>query len=387
MPLSYIFLLFSCYNEYAGLFIGMLRKSYKKVKEFFDKYEKYLGPAFMAVGFMVDNLTLQRIDLWIENLVIISYFVIVIFSILYINLYKKKLFQNKVLVWLNMVLPFVLQFAFGGLFSAFMVFYSRSSSLFVSWPFLLILLGLLVGNELFRERYQRLAFHIGIFYLALFAYLVFAVPILFGRIDIEMFLASGGLSLLFIFVFILFLYRLDDKAVKKSKDKLVWSIVGIYFVFNFLYFANVIPPIPLALKFAGVYHGVNRSGVSYLLEYEQPGWYRFWRETSYIYHHQAGSRVYIFNSIFAPTKFKQQIYHQWFYYDQEKGEWLKKDRLSYSMVGGRDGGYRGYSYKTSVAPGKWKVKIMTDSGQVLGRVKFRVIEWGEGVEILKEFNG
>ena len=232
----------------------MIKKIYKKSKAWLDKYEKYLSPVAMGFGFVIDNLTLQRIDLWIENLVIITYLSIAVFSILYLNIYKKKKYKNRFLSWLNLILPFILQIVFGGLFSAFMVFYSRSATLFVSWPFLLILVSMLIGNELFRERYERLNFHLSILYLAFFAYSVFAVPVLVGRIDVDIWMASGGLSLLLIIVVIL----------------LLGSIIFIYALFNVLYFTNLIPPIPLSLKSAGVYHGINRSDSRYELFFEKP---------------------------------------------------------------------------------------------------------------------
>jgi hypothetical protein len=364
----------------------MFKSYYKKTKELFDKYERYLSPVAMAFGFIVDNFTLQRIDLWIENVIIITYFFIATSAIFYINLFNKKLYKHKFLVRLNFILPFVLQFAFGGLFSAFMVFYSRSSTLYVSWPFLLILFSLLIGNELFREKYQRLTFHIGVLYLALFAYSVFALPVLLGRIDIEIFLASGGLSLLLIAIIILMLNRLDHQTVKENKSHLLSSILLIYFSFNVLYFANLIPPIPLAMKAGGVYHSVNRLNGNYKLTYEKPEWYEFWRETASAYHHRQGERVYIFSSIFAPTKFKQKIYHQWYFHDGR--EWIKKDRLGFSITGGRDNGYRGYSYKSSVQAGKWRVDVITNRGQVLGRVKFLVEERaaGEKLELVEGVN-
>ncbi|PLX28075.1 hypothetical protein C0583_02485 [Candidatus Parcubacteria bacterium] len=364
----------------------MIKKIYKKTKAWLDKYEKYLSPVAMGFGFVIDNLTLQRIDLWIENLVIITYLSIAVFSILYLNIYKKKKYKNRFLSLLNLILPFILQIVFGGLFSAFMVFYSRSATLFVSWPFLLILVSMLIGNELFRERYERLNFHLSILYLAFFAYSVFAVPVLVGRIDVDIWMASGGLSLLLIIVVILLLHRIDPEAIKKNKDYLLGSIIFIYALFNVLYFTNLIPPIPLSLKSAGVYHGINRSDSRYELFFEKPAWYEFWKETSSTYHWQKGERVYIFSAIFAPTRFKQKIYHKWQIYDEENNEWLERDRLGYSISGGRDGGYRGYTYKTNLELGKWRVDVITDDEKIIGRVKFEIIEKNSDLIFDQEIN-
>jgi hypothetical protein len=42
------------------------------------------------------------------------------------------------------------------------------------------------------------------------------------------------------------------------------------------------------------------------------------------------------------------------------------------ITGGREEGYRLYSLKQSVTPGLWRVKVMTISGQTLGKINFRV---------------
>ena len=41
-------------------------------------------------------------------------------------------------------------------------------------------------------------------------------------------------------------------------------------------------------------------------------------------------------------------------------------------IGGRDGGYRGYSIKNDVTAGKWRVNVKTGDGKLIGRVGFTV---------------
>lgn len=348
-----------------------MRISFKQIKNWLEKNDKVLGPIAMAIGFVIDNLTLQRIDLWIENLVIITYLTVAVLCILVLDVIKARVFEHKLVQRLKAWLPFVLQMVFGGLFSAFIVFYTRSASWFVSWPFLLILFGLLIGNEFFRERYSRLTFHLTVLYIAIFAYSVFAVPVLAKRIGLEIFLLSGGVSILLIMSVIFILHIFGPKAIKKSKDRLVLSIMVVYLAFNFLYFTNIIPPIPLALTDAGVYHTVVRRGNDYIVEYEPAPWYIFWRQEDPVYHWQSGERVYVYSSIFAPTKFTEQIHHRWL--EKQDGRYVERDRLGYAISGGRDGGYRGYSYKSAVNPGQWRVDVVTEQGQTLGRIYFEII--------------
>ena len=51
------------------------------------------------------------------------------------------------------------------------------------------------------------------------------------------------------------------------------------------------------------------------------------------------------------------------------------DRLynvAYRLTGGRDGGYRGYTFKKNVQSGDWRINIKTEDGLLLGRVDFTI---------------
>jgi hypothetical protein len=65
---------------------------------------------------------------------------------------------------------------------------------------------------------------------------------------------------------------------------------------------------------------------------------------------------------------------KWYFYDKEKNNWVLKSTLTYSLMGGRDGGYRGYSYKKSLLPGAWKIETTNEKGQILGSKKFVIKE-------------
>jgi hypothetical protein len=46
--------------------------------------------------------------------------------------------------------------------------------------------------------------------------------------------------------------------------------------------------------------------------------------------------------------------------------------VSYTINGGRDGGYRGYTIKRHPQAGDWRVDIRLAGGHLLGRVRFRI---------------
>jgi len=346
----------------------------QKVKDAYFRNERYISPLALTAGFVWDNLTLRRIDLPLENMAMIGYLLFAGMAILYLNTYESGRLRHNFFEKVRRLVPFALQFSFGALFSAFLIFYSKSSAWLVSWPFLLALAGLLVGNELFRQRYQRLVFQICVYFFALFSYCIFAVPLVFKKIGADVFILSGAFSLMLIALFFLLLFRINPQQAGQAKKSLVISIGIIYLAFQALYFSNFIPPIPLALKEGGVYHYVAYAGSGvYEIHYEPSPWYDIFKNYNSTFHWQAGQRVYCFSAVFAPAEINTAIEHRWFYYNENSGQWMEKDILNFKIIGGRDGGWRGYTYKTNLTEGKWRVDVTTPRGQILGRIKFEIV--------------
>ena len=131
--------------------MSIFKEKLARLRAFFDKYERRIGLGFLIGGFIFDNLTLTRVDLLLDNLVLLFYLAVVAVGIIVMNLRAGK--------YANFV-SYAMQFAFGGLFSGYIVFYSRSGSLVASLPFFLMLGIFFVGNEFFRERYKLFNFHL-----------------------------------------------------------------------------------------------------------------------------------------------------------------------------------------------------------------------------------
>src|SRR5690606_6138164 len=104
----------------------------------------------------------------------------------------------------------IMLFSFGSLFSAFLIFYAQSGSLFSSWPFILILLILTLGPEL-RKRffYKKMLLQFSIFYAAIFCYLIFLIPIILKKMGPDIYLFSGLVSIIIIFLYVYFLAKID----------------------------------------------------------------------------------------------------------------------------------------------------------------------------------
>jgi len=264
-------------------------------------------------------------------------------------------------------LPLVMQFAFGGLFSVFLVFYGRSGSLAANWPFFLLLAGLLVGNEIVRRYYQKIYFNTIVWYTAVFAYAIFAVPVVVGRVGPLIFLISSAVSLIIIGLFVKLLKRISADKIVASRFWLL-SVGSILLLMNAFYFLNVLPPIPLSLKHTQVAHQIQRLPHNdYRLTHEKSTWFRsiFGGQTVHL---SSGQSVYFFSSVFAPTDLAADVTHRWQY--KSRGEWITASRISFPVVGGRQDGYRGYSQKQNIFPGRWRVVTAIEDGRVLGHETF-----------------
>lgn len=344
------------------------------IREFlFAKRERLVLGAFLA-GFILDNLALPRIDFNITHIVLLVYLFVAAAGALLLNLAEHGANRGS----LARFAPFffaIMQFAFGGLLSGYFVFYTRSASLASGWIFILLLTVLLVGNEVFKRRYQEFLFQVSVLFTTIFFFTIFYVPIVFKNMGAIMFLISGAISLAIIGLFLSIFAKLVPGVLKQAKKTIVISIGSIYVLVNGLYFLNIIPPIPLALKSAGVYHAVYRTDAgAYAGQGERAVWYDLVERFRPTIRITQGEPVFFFSAVFAPTKLGTTILHEWQYFNEEQSAWVTTDRLGFQIVGGRDGGYRGYSVKESVAPGRWRVNVITERNQLLGRTTFTVID-------------
>jgi len=350
----------------------------KRIRKFIKKNERYLSPAALLVGFVFDNLTLNRIDQLYGNMVLFSYLVIVGIGISVLQLHRndvlKKTFINKISLWL----PFFIQFAFGGLFSGYFIFYLRSASLPSSWLFILVLLGLLIGNEFFRKHYTRFTFQISIYYLDIFSFVIFFVPVIIGKIGAWVFVLSGIISLLVIWAVLYFFTKIIPEVVASNARALTVSVLGIYIAMNILYFQNIIPPIPLSLKDIEVFNFIEKTktGDYTVVSEDKQNWSLYGLINKKI-NVKPGDPIYVFSSVFAPNNIHTDVVYVWEYYNENTKLWVVASEIQVSVVGGRDGGYRSFSFKKNIFPGKWRVGLVTKRGQLIGRTTF-IVNRSEG---------
>ncbi len=332
----------------------------------------WLTVAFF-LGFIVDNLTLNRVDQLFDNVLLFSYVALAMLGILFLYAATAGKLPESITPHARKFTPLIVQYAFGGLLSGMLIFYGRSGDWTESWPFLLIILAVIYFNETIHDRASRLVFNLSMLFVGLFSYVVLVVPVATGYMGPWVFLGSGLLALVIMRFFLYALRAVIPNFFDLQKRSVVFVIGLIFAAFNFLYFTNIIPPIPLSLKEVGIYHSLLRfDDGTYELKYEKGSWWQFWKRSDTVFHPGKGGDIFCFAKVFAPTRIATDIYHGWDYYDEEKKEWVRRSRLSYTISGGRDDGYRGYTQISNFKDGKWRCSVETARGQVLGRENFTV---------------
>ncbi len=338
------------------------------------RHERQISALSLAGGFAFDSWAFGRIDHARTHMVFIVYLLLAGISIAILHVLESRPDGKKPSDKTRAILIFVTQFALGCLLSAFCVFYIRSASITSSWPFLLAMAAIFIGNEYMRRYHARLVFSALLFFFVLYSYAILLVPVVFGRIGRLPFLVSGVLSLLVFFCFMQALARLGHERYRGARMQIYAGVAVIALLLNGAYFMRVLPPLPLVLTDAGVYHQIKRVGADFQAQQEQepPEWQALFGTHS-ILHIQPGAKLYVYNAVFAPQNLKTRIVHEWQWLAPGKG-WQTQQRLVVAISGGREDGFRFYTYKSAPRPGQWQVNIRTFDGRAVGRVRFAVEE-------------
>ncbi len=332
----------------------------------------WLTIAFV-LGFVVDNITLNRVDQLFDNFVLAFYVLLAMASLLTLYASVAEKIGGKAGLFFRRYSPVAVQYSFGGLLSGMLIFYGRSGSWSESWPYMIIILLAIYGNETVRDRTQRLIYNLAILFIGLLSYVVLVIPVATGYMGPWIFIGSGLLAVVIMYGFIRGLRRLVPRFIGIHIKPIIFTIGSIYVGLNFLYFANIIPPIPLSLKEVGVYHSVvHFENGDYQLKYEKGKWWQPFKKSDDVFHAKLGDSIFCFAKVFAPTRLSTDIYHSWEYYDENEKEWIEHLRMSYGIAGGRDSGYRGYTLIRNYRDGEWRCTVETGRGQVLGREEFVV---------------
>ncbi len=334
-------------------------------------HERHLSAIAMAGGFAFDSYAFGRVDRPMTQLVFIVYLLAAGGCLAVLHMWESR--PQKSNPRSHAILVAAMQFALGALLSGFCVFYIRSAAIVASWPFLLFMAAIFIGNEYFRAYASRLVFAALLFFFSLYSYAILLVPVLLAQIGPRSFLLSGAIAVAAFVVYMRGIAWLGHERYRGARHQIAAGMLAITALINLFYFTRIFPPLPLVLSDAGIYHNVKRVGANFQVQSEaEPAG---WRALFGVYptlHMAPGEKLYLYSAVFAPYRLTTAIEHRWEWYDPNTRAWSLQQTVRFSIQGGRPDGYRAYSFRSQPQPGEWQVNIVTFDGRSIGRQRFSV---------------
>ena len=344
----------------------------RAVMTFAHTYERHLSALSMAGGYAFDSWSFGRIDHASTHIVFLAYLAVAGIAIATSHRLESRGPEKQPSERTRTILTAVTQFALGCLLSGFCVFYLRSASFWASWPFLIVLIGVFVGNEFFKKYTTRFTFSLLLYFFALFSYAIFLVPVVSATIGTVPFLASGILAVATFWFYTDVLAWLGRARWRQVRLYVYSGVIVVAAAVNLFYFAKILPPLPLALTDTGVYHKVTKAGTVVTADEEpQPWTAELLRQP--VLHIAPADNLFAYAAIFAPSGLSTNVVYRWSWYDPAKRAWVVQGKgLLVHVHGGRDNGFRASSHRDHLKEGAWRVNVMTEDGRSLGQIRFAV---------------
>ncbi len=334
--------------------------------------KKNTNVIFFVGGFLFDALTIIRIDSLLDLLIQAFYLaMITIFLIQQIRL-EKGLWQPG---------PFVsrfwhyeteiIHFFYGGLLSAYVILYFKSTTGPRSFVFLGLTFLLMFANEMPQVKEAGSRLRLGLHAFCLVSFLNYLIPIIFGRMGVWTFALAVIVTAIGSYYLVKYIAGLTPDN-QREKYLLGWAPAVALSLVVGLYVLKWIPPVPLSMQYAGIFHKIEREGTQFRLTYPKPPFYMFWKKDSRPFLAREHDVAYCFVRVFAPRRFTQQIYMQWSVQDPVSKKYTVADRIPLAISGGRGEGFRGYGAKSNYSPGRYRVEVMTNDDRVIGQISFEI---------------
>lgn len=344
----------------------------EKLSQFIKRNSIKLDITFFIIGFIFDAWLVSYPDKIAVILHQALYLLLIASLIHYEFLFqidKWKPSGKMIKIW-----PFrdlALHFFLGTLLNIYSLFYIKSASLFSSIVFLLLMIAMIFVNELpFVKKSKKINLKVGLYAICLFSFFSVVFPIIFGFIGLMPFFFSIACTIGILLVQLTILrrevddYRLLGNAILKP----VITVVAIFSVF---YFFGLIPPVPLSVKEQGVYHGLEkRDSHYYLSSYRDEN--EFWKLSTTVFEAEPGDKIYFYSQIYSPASISDKIVVHWLKEDN-LGNWISMDRVPVNITGGREEGFRVYTFKSNYEAGEWKIIVETSTGIEISRLYFKIV--------------
>ncbi len=344
-----------------------------RLRLYYEKNESQIAVLSFVCGFVFDILTADRVDSWFTIGQQTAYIALIMMALLQMFLEEgEPPFDPAALPalkrWYFQYRTALVHFFLGTLLNLYTIFFFKSSSLLVSFSFMGFLVLLLAANESKRLKSRGLPFKFALLSLCVLSFSAYVVPVFAGSISLTVFLLSMGIGCLPLLGAGWWIRRRAPHLFARARRQVLVPAGCVLAGFLVFYFFRLIPPVPLSIRFIGVYHAVERNEDLYRLSHERPVW-RFWQNGDQDFLARPDDRVYVFFRIFSPTRFSDQVLMRWYWKDGARG-WTLQDSIPIKIVGGREQGFRGYGFKSKYQPGEWKVQVETTDSREIGRVYF-----------------
>jgi hypothetical protein len=332
----------------------------------FTAVRRFLPAIAFFSGFAWDSVTMGRVVSFFDLLVLTAYYCGAGLILVMLMREVKPAWQN----WLT----YLVQFFFGGLFSALVVFYFKSSGSLYTFLVVICLVGLLIANEFLAEKYLSRTLSWTLFAVCGTMYLNFLIPHIVHSVKARWFYLSCVISLLLVYGIrrlasapqreLLLLGR--QKIAYRSDLRQLAPAAAMVLLLVVFYQLHLIPPVPLVLKESHICKEFSKEGGVYQCQAEKQPFWRAFGLGADVVHIQEGDKIYSLNAVFAPRKITVNLEQRWWRQDEESGLWQAMGVIPLPMVGGRDAGWRTYTYVHAAAqPGRWKVETALQAGAVL----------------------
>ncbi len=346
-------------------------KRLAQFQQYYKDHENYFSIGFFISGFAFDLIMIQEID-ELFSVVQQIFYLFVIGGVLYCD--SLLLFEKiKIPSWLQKAWEYrmaLVHFALGTLLNIYSIFYFKSSSLLSSFVFMILISVILIANENHSVKKIGLWPKFLIYTLCLNAFFSMMIPVVLGFIGWIPFALAVFITTA---VLLFFITRIKKQISDKTflRKQILLPTLGVEVLFISFYLLGWIPPVPLSAKFMGIYHKIEKENGQYLLYHQRPRW-KIWQNGDQTFLARSGDPIYFFTNIYSPARFSDEVRVRWIYDDPKLG-WTPWDLIPMKISGGREEGFRGFTYKNKYAPGKWRVQLETTDGREIGRIYFDVI--------------
>lgn len=354
---------------------------FKNLKIFLrEKFEIFSG-LFFFIGFALDYFGLPSVLSKVSLYIGFSYFIIIGLLIFVREFFVSNNISKNIIIKYKAFFDISIAILLGSFTSFSMVYYLRGGDIIVNLPILSIILILMFANEFLRKKY-RIVTELIAYSISTIFFFIFAIPIILKGVGDREFAIAMIFSFVYLYLYLRLMYSLNKENNKSSKRdsglkiKLHNYIILPILLLCVAFYFKLIPAVPLNLHYINFYKNIysyNEGGKKYY-EYE---WkinrgFNFKRVVSL--RDLGGDKIYFYTEIEAPIDFVFRATHKWEYYNESKKVWETVNEVTYDVNGGREGGYRGYTFINNLKKGEYKVSVLINGNRYIGSARIYVIE-------------